>query len=192
MNKVQLRKDFQERREGLSVEELMSKSSQIADQLLKCIDFSSIRVVHVFLPIISRKEIDTFRLIEKITNRFPEVSFLVPIMEKGELLNCVYNNGDTLIKTQYGIPEPKIRVFSDSIPDLVITPLLAFDQRGYRVGYGGGYYDKYFATLPSNVLKVGVSCFKSIEAIDDLNEFDFPMDMCVTPNNIYELQFMNY
>jgi len=66
---------------------------------------------------------------------------------------------------------------------------LAFDPHGYRVGDGGGYYDKYFASLPANVLKVGLSFFPSTAQIEDLDEFDIPLDFCITPEKVYEFKY---
>ena len=70
--------------------------------------------------------------------------------------------------------------------DLVIVPLLAFDIKGYRVGYGKGFYDKYFLKTRPNCIKVGLSFFDPVDMISDKNEFDVPLNYCVTPNKIYE------
>ena len=68
---------------------------------------------------------------------------------------------------------------------MVILPLLAFDQQGYRVGYGKGFYDKFLSGCREDCLKVGFSYFEPIETIDDCNEFDVPLDLCITPQNVY-------
>ena len=63
--------------------------------------------------------------------------------------------------------------------------LLAFDFKGYRVGYGKGFYDRFFASLPRETKKVGISLFEPCEAIEDVNEHDIPLTHCVTPNKIF-------
>ena len=69
--------------------------------------------------------------------------------------------------------------------DLVITPLLAFDMKGFRVGYGGGFYDRFFASLDMNIKRVGISLFDPCEDIEDMDELDIPLTHCVTPRQIY-------
>jgi 5-formyltetrahydrofolate cyclo-ligase len=69
--------------------------------------------------------------------------------------------------------------------DLVIVPLLAFDEKGIRVGYGKGYYDRYLKDCREDCLKVGFSYFEAVERIEDADEFDVPLDFCITPNRIY-------
>ncbi len=69
--------------------------------------------------------------------------------------------------------------------DLVITPLLAFDKKGYRVGFGKGFYDKLLAQCKPDVIKVGLSFFEAEEKIDDINQHDISLDYCITPETIY-------
>jgi 5-formyltetrahydrofolate cyclo-ligase len=66
--------------------------------------------------------------------------------------------------------------------DTAIVPLLCFDERGYRVGYGKGYYDRFLAKCRPNCLKIGLSFFEPVENIDDINEYDIPLDLCIAPD----------
>jgi 5-formyltetrahydrofolate cyclo-ligase len=68
----------------------------------------------------------------------------------------------------------------------VFVPLLAFDNDGYRVGYGKGFYDKFLAKCRPDVLKVGLSYFDAIDTISDRAQFDIPLNYCITPQRIYE------
>ncbi|ULT41646.1 5-formyltetrahydrofolate cyclo-ligase [Niabella defluvii] len=93
------------------------------------------------------------------------------------------------IKNQYGTPEPEVEAASVIPPeaiDLVIVPLLCFDKLGYRVGYGKGFYDKFLEQVGDQVIKVGLSYYEPIDKIQDLNEFDVPLDYCITPERMYE------
>ena len=69
--------------------------------------------------------------------------------------------------------------------DCVLVPLLAFDERGYRVGYGKGFYDRFLPSLRPGVTTVGVSYFEAVPLISDTNEYDVPLTYCVTPQRLY-------
>ena len=69
--------------------------------------------------------------------------------------------------------------------DLVFVPLLAFDEKGYRIGYGKGFYDKYLADCRNDCIKAGFCYFDPLASIDDSNEFDVPLNLCITPQNVY-------
>ena len=70
------------------------------------------------------------------------------------------------------------------MPDLVIVPLLAFDKKGYRVGYGKGFYDRFLQN--SKTLKIGLSFFAPTEEIIDVHLNDVRLDKCITPAGIIE------
>ncbi len=78
-----------------------------------------------------------------------------------------------------GDPVPAI------VLDMVFVPLLAFDREGYRIGYGRGFYDRYLTECRDDCIKTGFSYFEPLDCIDDRNEFDVPLDLCITPQNIY-------
>ena len=104
-----------------------------------------------------------------------------------ELLHIEYDDLVDVMKNEWGIHEPVNGNFIDADQiDLVFVPLLAFDEDGYRVGYGKGYYDKFLARCKPGVLKVGVSYFDAIDTISDRAEFDLPFNSCITPPRIYE------
>jgi 5-formyltetrahydrofolate cyclo-ligase len=69
--------------------------------------------------------------------------------------------------------------------DLVFVPLLAFDKKGYRIGYGKGFYDKWLANCRPGCMKIGFSYFDPVESIEDSSDFDVPLDLCITPHNFY-------
>jgi 5-formyltetrahydrofolate cyclo-ligase len=91
------------------------------------------------------------------------------------------------IKNKFNILEP---IGGAVVPpnsfDLIFVPLVAFDERGYRVGYGKGYYDRYLAQCRPDAIKIGFSFFDAVEYIEDIDEFDVPLNLCITPHRIYE------
>lgn len=85
-----------------------------------------------------------------------------------------------------GIPEPVGGTVTEpSEIDLILMPLLAFDKRGHRVGYGKGFYDRFLRSCRADCIKAGLSLFPPEEKIDDVAEFDQPMTMAITPESVF-------
>jgi len=88
-----------------------------------------------------------------------------------------------------GIPEPQngLTVPPSEI-EVVFIPLLAYDKKGHRVGYGKGFYDRFLSKCKPNTLKIGLSLFEPEEKIEGLDATDIPLDYCVTPVKVYEFK----
>ena len=98
-----------------------------------------------------------------------------------------YNSSSELIQNSLGIEEPSGgTVLAPEVVDVVLVPLLAFDPKGYRVGYGKGYYDRYLFRCRPDVLKIGFSFFEPVDSIDDISLFDVPLNYSITPMRLYE------
>ena len=69
--------------------------------------------------------------------------------------------------------------------DLLPLVLVAFDERGYRVGYGKGYYDRFLAKCKPTCFKVGLSFFPPLEMIEDVHEYDVPLDLCIMRDGVW-------
>lgn len=141
---------------------------------------------HLFLPIRSKKEIDTSYLQAELRLRDKEI--VAPrVSGNGELAHFLITPQTRFETSRWGIPEPTDarEVTPDSL-DVVFLPLLAFDNEGYRVGYGGGYYDRFLSKCREDVLTVGLSFFGPVPAIDDLHDGDLQMHYAVTPERTYE------
>jgi 5-formyltetrahydrofolate cyclo-ligase len=94
-----------------------------------------------------------------------------------------------LVFNKWGILEPSGgQAVEPKEIDVVLTPMLAGDKRGFRVGYGKGYYDKFFSLCRPDVLKIGLSYFPPIEEISDVHEFDVKLDYCVTPEEVFSFE----
>ena len=88
-----------------------------------------------------------------------------------------------------GHPEPTDNLFvSPQQIDLVLIPLLVFDQRGYRVGYGKGFYDRFLAQCRPDAQKIGLSLEPPVTVIDDVDDYDVALDGCVMPDGVWWLQ----
>ena len=105
-------------------------------------------------------------------------------------MKAIYTHDETTFsENHFGIQEPNFNDDEIIIPfdiDLIFVPLLVFDTKGYRVGYGKGYYDKYLANCRTDICKIGFSYFEAIDNIDDTNQYDVPLNYCITPERTYE------
>jgi 5-formyltetrahydrofolate cyclo-ligase len=141
-----------------------------------------------YWPIEENNEPDTHQLTEFLKFRNPELKVCYPVSDfKTGLMRAVLTDIDTpFTKHELNIYEPGgTEVLEPAELDLVFVPLLAFDTRGFRVGYGKGFYDRYLAACTPDCIKIGFSYFEPLAKINDRDEFDVPLDICITPHNVY-------
>lgn len=102
-------------------------------------------------------------------------------------MQAIVCSADSIFEAnEFNIPEPLDNKVADPASlDLVIIPMLAFDEKGNRVGYGKGFFDRYLKESRDDCIKVGFSYFDALDSIDDANEFDVPLDFCITPQRTY-------
>ena len=187
MKKVQLRKLALNQRASLSPSVIPTLSNQLLAHFSK-FDFSEIRTIHIFLPIAEKNEPDTFLFIDWLKNNHPEIKIIVPKadFETALMSNYVYSEREDLQKNLYNILEPQTGELHSGEVEMVIIPLLTFDRKGYRVGYGKGFYDRFLEGL--RTLKVGISFFEPGDDIEDVNEHDIRLDLCITPHIVYDFR----
>ncbi len=186
MLKSELRELFLKKRNALTESQFKELNEHLCNQVMLFIkDLPANQVIGSFLPIKKKHEIDTDTIHEQLRN-FPFLHTLVFPRVEGENKMSFYkieSNSDIEIST-WGIPEPKQIIHnlakSQDLQTLFI-PLLAFDKRGHRVGYGKGFYDKYLSTCSPNLIKIGLSLFDEISIIDDLESTDIALDIIITP-----------
>jgi 5-formyltetrahydrofolate cyclo-ligase len=187
MLKSQLRKIYLRQQKQLSPVERKDKSAQIADLFFENFDLQKINFLHCFLPIEKFNEIDTNFIFQKIWRDFPRIETFAPRVnfQVDNIDNLKFAPETELVKNAWEIFEPArdVTIVTERI-DLVLVPLLCFDSRGFRVGYGKGFYDRFLKNCCADCLKIGLSYFEPIRKISDAQEFDVPIDFCVTPEKI--------
>lgn len=189
MTKAELRKSFLSRQKTFSIEEREVKSFAIAELFFKTFDLSKINFLHCFLPIEKFNEIDTRPIFERIWRDFPKVQTLVPRVDfqRGEIENLKFSIETETAKNAWNIDEPTHDEFVETEKiDAVLVPLLCFDRKGFRVGYGKGFYDKFLKSTRKDCLKIGLNYFSPVEEISDKNKFDIALDYCITPDKIWK------
>jgi 5-formyltetrahydrofolate cyclo-ligase len=192
MNKKELRKFYLNKRKGLSGQELEVKSKQIHDLLFSRLMMHRYDRIHCYLPILSKNEPDTEIIINTLLRDFSPTLFAPKITAKGNMTHHEFFTLNGFEPNNLGIPEPKgsyglshEEFFKTDDDILVLVPLLAFDKKGYRVGYGGGFYDRFLAHRTENTTTVGLSFFEAEDDIPELNEFDIPLNHCVTSERVW-------
>jgi 5-formyltetrahydrofolate cyclo-ligase len=183
MLKRELRKVYKLKRSSLTNTEILSL--EIANKTLE-IDIWNLQNYHVFFPIEKHKEVDSKLIIQIVQGKDKNV-ILPKLNLESKTIDSFLLTDSTPMKTNHlGISEPfnGIQINNNQI-DLVFVPLLAFDNFGHRVGYGGGYYDKFLSKCP-RAIKIGLSYFDPINKIEDINSKDIKLDYCITPNKVYK------
>jgi 5-formyltetrahydrofolate cyclo-ligase len=186
MEKATLRIDYLEKRKAMSSDCINEQSIQIKQRFFESMDLTDVHYVHIFLPILKQKEINTYLILEEIEQRYPYISLVVSrsLPATNEMEHYLYES-DKLALNKWGIPEPFANpdtLISEDKLDLVLVPLLVADNQGNRVGYGKGFYDRFLQKCRPDVLKVGLSLFPPIAHISDVNLFDIPLSILLTPD----------
>ena len=186
MFKKEIRIKYKEFRKSLSENQLEELSLEIANKVL-LLSIWSKTYFHVFLPIEEQKEVNTEYLLHLLSGKDKEICVSKSDFESLKMTHFLLTDNTKMKKNDYHIPEPVdgIEVPSNKI-EVAFIPLLAYDQKGNRVGYGKGFYDKFLAECNPNTIKIGLSLFEPEELISDVNSSDIQLNYCVTPNKIYE------
>lgn len=180
MKKKQLRITYKEKRKELSSSDKDLLSAQITERLINEFDLTGKRI-SIFLPIERFSEIDSWKIINAV-----DAEYILPVIKgKDELVHIQYESKDQIEISDWGIPEPTFGTAceTDSI-DIVLVPLLAIDTKGYRVGYGKGFYDRFLAACNRDCIFIGLNYFDPIESIDDVHSGDVALHYCVSPEKI--------
>ena len=189
MTKQELRDIYIEKRKMLS-----PKNLEIISENICHLAFSNFQLekkkISLFLPIERKKEINTYKIWEKAMSFDAEVAVPKINHNTHELKQVLFESEDQLEIAKYGIPEPKKgRVIAAEHFDYVFVPLLAFDSKGNRVGYGKGYYDRFLKRCSPRCKFIGLNHFDDVQdLISDVNSLDIKLDACITPNKIIRFE----
>lgn len=188
MIKSELRKIYLARQKSIAVDARSEKSRQIADLFFQNFDLDSVKILHSFVAIEKFNEIDTSPIFQQIWKEFPQIQTVVPRIdfESGEMEQVVFTAETVLVQNVWSIHEPEhdATVETDAI-DMVLAPLVCFDDRGYRVGYGKGFYDRFLGKCRPDCIKIGLSSFPPVAEISDAGSHDVRLDFCITPDEIF-------
>lgn len=185
MTKKEIRKKHKALRAALSTDEIETMSLAIANQSLT-VDIWANQSFHLFLPIAEQKEVNTEYLLQILFGKDKNVVISRTDFDSLSMHHVLLTDSTTIKKNKYNIPEP-VDGFpvDDQQIDVVFIPLLACDKQGNRVGYGKGFYDSFLDKCKADVVKIGLSFFPPEDEITDIWPGDIPLDMLITPEDIF-------
>lgn len=174
MGKSELRKKAKSLRSSLDIENL---SEQISHRILQMPEFIRAKNILLYHPL--DNELNLLGLCSCDKN------FYLPRVEDKNLKVCPYGCDILLEKSKFNIQEPCSKPVAAEILDFVIVPCLMADKHKFRLGYGGGYYDRFLKTLKPDCVKV--SAIPSALLVEKLpvEEFDIPVDFVVSETEIF-------
>ncbi|WP_339701217.1 5-formyltetrahydrofolate cyclo-ligase [uncultured Marixanthomonas sp.] len=183
MDKVQLRTAYKNRREQLSSSAIEEHSLQIANQALKLPIWEE-TYYHIFLPIQSYKEVNTEYIMHILQGKDKSIVVSKSEFKTGKLKHYLLQENTVIKISKHGIPEPVdgIEIPAEKL-DVIFVPLLAYDEKGNRIGYGKGFYDRFLANCKPDALFVGLSFFPPEKSIA-VEETDIPLHYCITPEKV--------
>jgi 5-formyltetrahydrofolate cyclo-ligase len=186
MNKADLRKKYKALRQQLSETEVDDKSLAIANQLLR-LDVWDASFYHVFLTIEEQQEINTDYVLNILAGKDKNIIISKSTFYDYSMTHYLLTDNTKLKKNRHNIPEPidGIEINPQQL-EVVFIPLLAFDAKGNRIGYGKGFYDRFLADCKPDALKIGLSFFEAEKDIIETSEDDIRLDYCVTPEMTYQ------
>ena len=185
INKVHIRKQVLDLRNSIDKNSLDSFSQAIEEKLGQLGEVKNAQRIMCFVSFGS--EVHTHQLIKRWISEAKSVS--VPCLQKlpdgNKTMHAVHINDFSALRARgsFGILEPELE-YSTIIPpeelDLIIVPGTAFDIKGNRMGYGGGFYDRFLKQTKDDCIKIGI-CF-DFQIFDSIpyQDYDIPVDLIVT------------
>jgi 5-formyltetrahydrofolate cyclo-ligase len=192
--KAALRRAALARRNALSSAEIARRSEQLRAGLFRHFPVAKWRWLHLFLPLLAKNEPDTWPIIRQLWAENPP-RLAAPVVQPDgmSLKHYELTPATPLLSNRWGIPEPMPTPATEVLPaqlDAVLVPLLACDQRGHRVGYGGGFYDRFLAQCRPGAVFIGLSILEEepVPEIADVLPTDVPLHACITPGGVWNFR----
>lgn len=174
MDKKILRQQIRDKKRALSEEQIVGASQRLAELFFASEQYQKASTVYGYLPY--NQEVRTVPMLEQAIRDGKRVA--VPKVY-GDEMRFIYLDDLSAVEKGYaGIPEPIADgPIADDPTALVLMPGLAFDREGHRIGYGGGFYDKFLAAEPDHPTLALCYEFQMLKHLQT-EEFDVPVD-CV-------------
>ncbi|NLJ76078.1 MAG: 5-formyltetrahydrofolate cyclo-ligase [Peptococcaceae bacterium] len=183
--KKQLRSSIIKKRNILTPRQVDEKSAQIMDRLLSLDEYHQARSVMVYLDF--RGEVRTAGLVKQALADGKNVAAPLTDIAKGLLTPALIVDFPADLRPgAWGIlePGPQARLLDPATLDLVITPGVAFDLSGYRIGYGCGFYDRFLPRTGKDTVYIGLAYEFQIQPDVFPQVHDVPVDIILTEERV--------
>lgn len=192
LTKTLLRRAALARRQALPAEVVAACSLRLSEQLFRHFGVGEWQALHLFLPLARRNEPDTWPIIGRLWAEYPALQLAAPVVQADgvSLKNYALGPATPLVESHWGIPEPAANPATEIPPsafDAVLVPLLAVDETGQRVGYGGGFYDRLLAQCRPGTQFIGLNVLDEPPhgRIADVLPTDVPLTAYLTPSGVW-------
>lgn len=175
MNKKELRSQIRQRKRAMTTQQIEEKSRRLGELFVNTDAYRNAKTIYGYLPY--NQEVRTVPMLEQAIRDGKQVA--VPKIY-GDEMKFIMLPDLSLVETGYsGIPEPIADGPEGDDPHaLVLMPGLAFDKEGHRIGYGGGFYDKFLAKEPEHPTLALCYDFQMLPKLET-EEFDIPVDAVI-------------
>ena len=175
MNKQELRKAIRTRKRAMTEEEIERRSRSLCQKFLESDAYRACRTLYGYLPY--NQEVRTLPILAQALADGKQVA--VPKVYGDDMKFIVLTDLSQVSKGYAGIPEPIADApVAEDETALVLMPGLAFDPQGHRIGYGGGFYDKFLSREPNHPTLALCYEFQMVEHLET-EEFDIPVDTVI-------------
>lgn len=181
--KEELRQHLLDQRKAISEDAFTKGSSEIIQKLKQQSEFVNADVIHCYVSINGRREVDTHGLLKKMLSSDKKVVVPVTDFQEGTLTHIQLDSYDKLEANKWGVPEPKDgKEISPEELELVIVPMVGGDTKCNRIGYGEGFYDRFLKQV--HCPKIGLIFERNIVEQVPVENFDVPLDKIITESQI--------
>lgn len=173
MDKIALRRAIREKKRAMTEEEIATRSACLGELFADTQAYREAKTVYGYLPY--NQEVRTVPMLERALRDGKKVA--VPKVYGDTMKFICLEDLSLVAKSEMGIPEPIAdSPVAEDKTALVLMPGLAFDKEGHRIGYGGGFYDKFLMAEPDHPTVALCYEFQMFAHLDT-EEFDIPVDL---------------
>jgi 5-formyltetrahydrofolate cyclo-ligase len=188
MLKKELRSEYLEKRSSLDNDTVRELHENIVDRFAE-LRLPAIHYLLSYYPVTTQNEFDVTACEEVVRAKNPSLKVAWPKIgvDLATMEARLVERERMFVKNRFNILEPLDGEFIEPVRiDLIFVPLIAVDKRGFRVGYGKGYYDRFLQLCRPDAMKIGFSYFEPVDSVEDIHQFDVPLTLCISPSRVYE------
>lgn len=187
MDKRTFRSIARKNRDSIGEALRLEKSSLIFEQLIQLSLFRESE--HIFIYLSFRSEADTWKILDYALEKGKSIYAPITLMDEKKLLCCKLDHPEEqLEKDGYGIFSPRFeedKIVPAQVMDLILVPGLAFDFEKHRMGYGGGYYDRFVTTLSPSATTLALAFEEQLYEEIPLDPYDMKADHILTDRRFF-------